>query len=101
MLSKRIFPAVRLLVWLFLSCAVLFAQSERGVISGTVKDATGTVVPGAKVVANETQTNYTIPNILVCTYSMRVEKAGFRPAVLSGLTVNAAVRSLFDLASLT
>jgi hypothetical protein len=102
MLSRRIFPATRLLVCLSLLCAVLFGQSERGTISGTAKDATGAVVPGAKVVANETQTNvtinsvtngagdYTIPNVPIGIYTIRVEKAGFRPAVLSGLTVNAA-----------
>jgi hypothetical protein len=64
MLFGRIFPATRLLVWLSLSCAVLFGQSERGTISGTAKDATGAVVPGATVVADETQPNVTINCIL-------------------------------------
>lgn len=102
LLTRRIYPATRLLVCLSFLCAVLFGQSERGTISGTAKDATGAVVPGAKVVANETQTNvtinsvtngagdYTIPNVPIGIYTIRVEKAGFRPAVLSGLTVNAA-----------
>ena len=102
MLTRRILPAARLLVCLSLICAVLFGQSERGTISGTAKDATGAVVPGAKVVANETQTNvtinsatndagdYTIANVPVGIYTIRVEKAGFRPALLSGLTVDAA-----------
>src|ERR1700676_428761 len=84
MLSRRIFPAARLLVCLSLLCALLFGQSERGTISGTAKDATGAVVPGAKVVANETQTNvtinsttndagdYTIPNVAIGIYSIRV-----------------------------
>src|SRR5579859_5325973 len=108
MLTKGISPATRLLVCFSLACAVLFGQSERGAISGTVKDATGAVVPGAKVVANETQTNvtinsatngagdYTIPNVPIGIYTIRVEKAGFRPAVLSGLTVNAATNARAD-----
>jgi len=64
MLIGRIFPATRLLVWLSLSCAVLFGQSERGTISGTAKDATGALVPGATVLAIETQPNVTINCIL-------------------------------------
>src|SRR6202790_4799521 len=60
MLSRRIFPAARLLVCLSLLCAVLFAQSERGWISGPANDATGAVLPGAKVLANEPQPNVTI-----------------------------------------
>ena len=60
MLIGRISPATRLLVWLSLSCAVLCGQSERGTISGTAKDATAAVVPGATIVANETQPNITI-----------------------------------------
>ncbi|MEO7143736.1 MAG: carboxypeptidase-like regulatory domain-containing protein, partial [Bryobacteraceae bacterium] len=87
----------------------LFAQSERGTISGTVHDATGAVVPGATVTATETATNsvitvttssagdYTIPSLTVGTYTVRAEKEGFRPAVVTGLTLNAASSARADL----
>ncbi len=80
----------------------LFAQSERGTITGTVRDASGAVVPDAKVVLSNTQTGvtfnvpsnasgeYTVPQLQVGTYTVRVEKAGFRPASITGLVLNAS-----------
>src|SRR5213595_2057993 len=90
-------------------CAVtLFAQSERGLISGTVTDQSGAVVAGAKVTVTENQTNraltlttndtgnFTAPNLAVGSYSVRVEKPGFRPAVINNLTVNASANVSAD-----
>ena len=89
-------------------CLVLFtatsvlAQSERGTISGTVHDASGAVVPGAKVSVTATATNttqvytttdsgdFTAPSMAVGQYDIRFEKTGFRTAELRGVTVNAA-----------
>lgn len=106
--NRHAFAAMWLLVGCSFSCALLFGQSERGTISGTVRDATGAVIPGAKVSATETQTNvtinsatneagdYTIPNVPVGTYSVRVEKDGFRPSLLTALTVDAATNVRTD-----
>ena len=78
------------------------AQSERGTITGTVQDASGAVVPGAKVTLTNTLTGvtisvpsnaegeYTVPQLQVGTYSVKVEKEGFRPATVSGLVLNAS-----------
>src|ERR1051325_9032037 len=80
-----------------------FAQSERGTITGTVQDASGAVVPGAKVTLTNTETgvsfsaptnaagDFTVPQLQVGTYSVRVEKDGFRPATVSGLVLNASM----------
>src|SRR5437588_9307149 len=80
----------------------LFGQSERGTISGTVHDSSGAIIPGATITATNSATNsainvvsseagdYTIPSLPVGTYNVLVEKAGFRPAQVTGLTVNAA-----------
>src|SRR5215813_5270804 len=93
--------------WAALCAAVLlssalWAQSERGTITGTVQDATGAVVPGAKVTLTNTLTGvvftipsneageYTVPQLPVGTYSVKVEKDGFRPASISGLVLNAS-----------
>lgn len=82
--------------------AASFAQSERGTITGTVQDASGAVIPAAKVVLTNTQTgvafttvtndagDYTVPQLQVGIYTVRVEKDGFRPASVAGLTLNAS-----------
>src|SRR5450755_3939288 len=75
-----------------LICATtgLLAQTDRGVITGAVKDATGAVVPGAKVTAVylDTETNFktnttasgdfTIPSLPVGTYQLKIESQGFK-----------------------
>ena len=37
-------------------CSAAFGQSDRGTITGTVSDQAGALIPGAKVVANNTAT---------------------------------------------
>src|SRR3982751_5385101 len=89
----------------------LFAQSERGTISGTVRDTSGAVVPQVKVTVTNTAINqpvqvetndsgdFSVADLRVGTYTVRAEKSGFRPAELTGLTVDAAssVRADFSL----
>ena len=88
--------------------SVSLAQSERGTISGAVRDASGAIVQGARVQATNPATNenyeltsneageFTLPSLPAGTYNLRVEKAGFRSALLSGITVNAATTSRAD-----
>ena len=90
----------------FLACAAgLVAQTDRGVITGLVKDTTGAVVPGAQVTATQTSTNtsyrtktttsgdFTVPSLPVGNYQVRVESKGFKTyladqvAVAAGATV--------------
>src|ERR1700731_2266969 len=80
-----------------------FAQSERGSISGTVTDSSGAVVPGAKVVVTNISTNtafttsssatgeFNAPNLQVGAYTVRVDREGFKPALLTGVTANAGI----------
>lgn len=82
--------------------ALALAQSERGTITGAVRDASGAVVPGAGVIVTNQDTNvaihaatndageYTVPNLPPGIYTVRVEKQGFRPSEEKGLTLNAA-----------
>ena len=75
---------------LLLVSALALGQTESGQITGTVTDATGAVVVGAKVVAKsvttgltrDTTTNssgvYAIPSIKADTYEVTVEASGFR-----------------------
>lgn len=79
----------------------LWAQTDRGIITGTVTDATGAVVPGAKVTATNIATNvpfntettatgnFTIPSLPPGTYTLRVEARGFKTYERSNLIVAA------------
>ena len=86
---------------LVLSCA-LFAQSERGTITGVIHDSSGAIVPGAKInvenqatrvtltaVSNETG-EYTVPSLSPGTYRVRVNKEGFRAFEVAGLALDAS-----------
>ena len=104
-------PVLWLSFLLLISSALLLAQSERGTISGTVRDTSGAVVPGAKIVVTNTATGvattltsnevgeFTVANVQVGTYNVEVSNQGFRPAEIKGLTVNAAtsVRADFNI----
>ncbi|MES1261696.1 MAG: carboxypeptidase regulatory-like domain-containing protein [Acidobacteriota bacterium] len=80
----------------------LFAQSERATITGAVHDTSGAVVPAAKVTVTNALTNvttqattngsgdYSVPSLQPGTYSVRVEKDGFRPSLESNLVLDAA-----------
>jgi len=79
----------------------VFAQSERGAITGAVRDASGAVVPSAKITVTNSATNvsvnatsndqgeFTVPSLQPGTYIVRIEKQGFRPNEEKGLPVDA------------
>ena len=102
------FSRVRLCVLFLSAVAVLLAQTDRGVITGTVKDASGAVVPGARVSAVQISTNtnfkttttaagdYTVPSLPVGTYQIRVESTGFKAYVADGIEVQPGSTLLVD-----
>src|SRR5262245_10543322 len=86
-----------------LACtSFLFAQTDRGAITGAVADASNAVIPGANVTATNTQTtakyetvstetgNYTLTQLPAGTYELLVELPGFKKYVRQGVTVLAA-----------
>src|SRR5690242_12739572 len=87
---------------LLCSASHLSAQSERGTISGLVKDPSGAVIVNAKVTVTNTATNtavvvtttqsgdYTALSLQAGTYNVRVEHEGFRPALITGVILNAS-----------
>ena len=87
----------------------LFAQSDRGTITGTVADSTGAIIPNATVavknVDNGTESktvttstgNYTVPQLPVGNYQISVELQGFRTYVRSGVTVQVAETARVDI----
>jgi hypothetical protein len=104
-------PMLGAVLALLAAAGTASAQTATGQITGTVKDATGAVVPGVTVTViseltgskRETTTgqagNYVVPLLPVSVYSVTGELQGFRPAKLTGvrLSVDQVVRVDLDL----
>lgn len=85
--------------FLFVSAISLHAQQATALLTGTVRDASGAVVPGAKVTLRNAQTNvsrtlttdkdgnYLFPLIPIGTYEVTVEQQGFDKYVRKGITL--------------
>ena len=85
-------------------------QVTNGVLTGVVKDASGSVVRGANVVVRNTQTNqtrsttsdddglYRITELLPGNYQVRAEAQGFKAAVYPEITVAVAENKRLDFA---
>src|SRR5258708_3917335 len=92
-----------------ISLVSVYAPSERGSIRGTIEDATGAVVPGARVTAIhvgtgvETSTrttdsgNYNIPQLPPGMYSVSVEQSGFKKLVQENIEVKVSGVTALDL----
>jgi outer membrane receptor protein involved in Fe transport len=90
-----------LLLAVFLAGMELFAQSEVGTtgVNGTITDPSGAVVSGAKITATNTGTNFTrqttstaaglysLGNLPVGSYDLKVEMAGFKTAEQKSLNL--------------
>jgi hypothetical protein len=78
-----------------------FAQTERGAITGVVKDTSGAVVPGVSIRVVHAATNvatnlvtsdsgtYSAVNLSPGTYRVEASLGGFQPAHVTGITVPA------------
>ena len=87
----------------------LLAQGDRGAITGTLWDASGAIVPGAaiSVVQSNTNTafksltstsgNYTVPNLPVGAYQVRVEVPGFKVFEAQRVMVNPGGETRLDI----
>src|SRR6184192_2540985 len=76
-----------------------FGQIVNASLTGTVTDPTGAAAPEATVTATETATgqatktasdvtgNYNLPSLAPGTYTITVEKTGFKSTVLTGITL--------------
>lgn len=94
-------------------CFILFAasalaQSDRGTITGEVKDQAGAVIPNATVVATNNGSgseskatttatgNYTIPNLPAGVYTLGVEVSGFKKFVQQNIEVQVSITNRVD-----
>jgi len=91
--------SLRLLICLLFVSLTMFAQSDRGTITGTVSDTTAAVIPGVAIVAVNVENsaryetvstetgNYTLPQLPAGPYQLMAELPGFRKYVRQGITV--------------
>jgi hypothetical protein len=92
-----------LLCLLFWTTTLIWAQADRGSITGTVADATGAVISGVKVTITQTQTGveysgsvtnelgvYRILNLPIGSYALHFQHDGFKSYDRSGVTVSIA-----------
>ncbi|MEZ5354686.1 MAG: carboxypeptidase regulatory-like domain-containing protein [Bryobacteraceae bacterium] len=89
----------RLVIPAFLLAACVFAQSDRGVITGSVTDAAGAVIPGAEVRATNVASgtpyattttdtgDYTIPSVQPGVYRLAVTQQGFKQFQVSNVVL--------------
>jgi hypothetical protein len=102
MKSKKFYALVVLLLTAALAPAA-FAQSDRGAITGVVKDPNGAVVAEAKVTATNNQTGevreattsgegtFTIPQLTAAPYTVTVEAPGFKTASVGPVQVGVQI----------
>ncbi|MDP9170765.1 MAG: carboxypeptidase-like regulatory domain-containing protein, partial [Acidobacteriota bacterium] len=87
----------------------LFAQTDRGTITGTITDPGNAVIQGAKISLKSIETgaaydtvttstgNYTLPSLPAGTYDLTVESPGFNRHVQTGITVQVAQTARIDI----
>src|SRR6516162_2495185 len=102
--------SLRILLCLLFASLSLFAQSDRGTITGTVSDTTGALIPGVSVVATNVENsaryqtattetgNYTLAQLPSGLYQLSAELPGFKKYVRQGITVLVAQTLRLDVA---
>src|SRR5271166_2924245 len=99
-----------ILMFVLLAAVSLSAQTFRGTILGTVTDAQGSVVSGAKVTVKNVATglerstetsadgSYSLPELPAGTYNVTVTQTGFQTFVATGVSVDVATERRVDAA---
>src|SRR5690242_21243778 len=84
---------------IFALCTGIVSAQYRASLQGTVTDATGGIIPDAKVTLTSMETNvtktattsdtgvYAFSNLAPGTYRLTVEKTGFVKQEISGVTI--------------
>jgi hypothetical protein len=108
-LRTCIFSKLSLALGLICLGGLVEAQINTGRIDGTVRDASGAVVPQARILATNDATgavttaqssdagDYIVNFLLPGTYHLAAEKQGFQRSVASGVVVNAGGITRIDL----
>lgn len=87
-----------------------YGQGERAGVTGTVTDASGAIIVGASAIITNRDTNvpartatnaagiYYITSLPPGRYALKIEQTGFRPSVVSEITLGAGVTATFNVA---
>src|SRR5215831_12063379 len=96
------------IVFSLLLVVALYAQNDRGTVTGTVTDPTNAVVPNATVTAKneasgvESKTlttatgGFTIPSLPAGSYSLSFEAPGFKKSIQKGIAIQVAQTTRID-----
>src|SRR5690348_260695 len=97
---KRVIALAVMVFCLLFSGQILYAQMvDRGVITGIVTDSSGSAIPDAKVTITNQETgtklvvgtnsagNYSTPPLILGTYTVEVEKEGFKLSTNRGIVL--------------
>jgi hypothetical protein len=108
--SGKLSLALALLGLVVFAAQGLYAQVDTGGITGTVKDASGAVIPGAKVSLTNEGTSYSVSTVTdsagtytftpvkIGSYKVTAEFQGFQTSVHPGVTVNVQQQVVVDFA---
>ena len=95
----------RLVAIFVFASAMLFAQTNRGSIAGTVTDATGGAVAGAKITVTNIGTNeirkattaangaFALADLEPVLYNIQVEAAGFKKSIVENVKVDTSMNA--------
>src|SRR5713101_6498613 len=98
-----------LLALIALGTGLVFAQGSTATIIGTVRDASGAVLPAASITVKHLETgltrtaeadtsgNFSIPSLPVGPYEVTAEKMGFRREVRRGVELVVAQEAVVNL----
>ena len=100
LLKRLMLVALPLVLVSFFGISALWAQTDRGTITGTVTDPSGAVITGATVTATHMGTglktsitsgaggNYTLPLLQIGTYRISATRTGFKEFVQDGIILD-------------
>jgi len=103
------FSAVLVVLLVVVSCLSGQAQVAGASLSGTLKDPSGALVPGAQVAIENTATGvvrnvstnadglYTAPNLIPGNYKLTISAPGFNTEVRTGVELTVGTQQVFDL----
>jgi len=106
-LDVRVFVFVA--ICLFAIVAPIFAQSDSSSLSGTVTDASGALLPNAKITVHNNATradrsitsneggSFTLTNLASGDYSIRAEVAGFETTTLTDVHLDPSIGRRIDI----
>ncbi|MGI8990999.1 MAG: carboxypeptidase regulatory-like domain-containing protein, partial [Bryobacteraceae bacterium] len=107
---NHVYSGLRIALFTLITACAVFAQRDLGTLTGTVTDATGAAIPGAKVTITEQGTGqnydlttngageFTRPALKPSTYDVTVSASGFKKSQQRDIVLNAGERTGVNIA---